>query len=91
MNNSAAEVEELDEGLVRRAKEKVGELFNCHVNKLSQTIVAGHLATGHKVVFKSSSSSSMGRKERGSSMGRKETRKYDEDFSNSILESFKKS
>ena len=52
MNNSAAEVEELDEDLVRRAKEKVGELFNCHVNKLSQTIVAGHLATVHKVVFK---------------------------------------
>ena len=61
---------------MRRAKEKVGELFNCHVNKLSQTIVAGHLATGHKVVFKSSSSSSssMVRMERGSSMGRKETR-----------------
>ena len=79
---------------MRRAKEKVGELFNCHVNKLSQTIVAGHLAKGHKVVFKSSSSSSssssMVRMERGSSMGRKETRKYDEDFSNSILESFKK-
>ena len=27
-------------------------MFNCHVNKLSQTIVAGHLATVHKVVFK---------------------------------------
>ena len=47
MNNSAAEVEELDEDLVRRAKEKVGELFNCHVNKLSQTIVAGHIMAVH--------------------------------------------
>ena len=37
---------------MRRAKEKVGEMFNCHVNKLSQTIVAGHLSTVHKVVFK---------------------------------------